>query len=203
MSEPCTIDTLARRDESAAVGTLAAAFAEYPLFPPLCPNLKRRPRVIEAFCRFLFRMSVRCSGAFGTTDRSAILCTWPPGNEWPSFWADFRGGVISLIWQLGWRGSRLLRRLEHGFDAARIKHVSGVHWYVPLLGVRPEMQGKGLSRAVFAQVFADADRAKVPIYLETMTETNVAIYLRLGFELVGKSELHGGLPNWELRLNPK
>jgi GNAT superfamily N-acetyltransferase len=192
------VDRLSSRDEPAAVAALATAFAEYPLFPPLCPDVLRRPRVVAAFCRFLFRAAVRAEGAYGTADRSAIICTWPPGREWPSRWSGFRAGGLSLFWQLGWRGSRLLARLESEFDAARRKHVPGPHCYVPLLGVRPEMRGKGLSRAVFGPVFAAADRARVPVYLETMTEPNVAIYTRLGFELVGKSDLTGGLPNWEM-----
>jgi len=55
---------------------------------------------------------------------------------------------------------------------------------------------------VFGPVFTAADRDRVPVYLETMTEPNVAIYTRLGFELVGKSELTGGLPNWEMVRKP-
>jgi GNAT superfamily N-acetyltransferase len=74
---------------------------------------------------------------------------------------------------------------------------------VPLLGVRPEAQGKGLSRAVLEPVFAAADRDRVPVYLETIPEANVAIYQKLGFEQVGYSDLAGGLPNWELRRDPR
>jgi GNAT superfamily N-acetyltransferase len=201
MLEP-TVEPLTRRDEPAAVASLAAAFADYPLFPPLCPNPMRRPRAIEAFCRYLFRMAVRTGGAFGTSDRAAVACAWPPGREWPTTWDQFRSGGLSLLRSLGWRGGRRLMQLEHGFDAARRKHAPGPHWYVSLLGVRAEARGKGLSRAVLAPMFAAADRDGVPAYLETMDERNVAIYERLGFTLVGRSELAGGLPNWELRREP-
>ena len=108
-----------------------------------------------------------------------------------------------MLWWIGWRSSQLLMHLERDLDVARRKHAPGPHWYVPLLGVRPDAQGKGFSRAVFAPVFEMADRDKLPIYLETMTEANVAIYGKLGFELVCRSELHGGLPNWELRRAPR
>jgi GNAT superfamily N-acetyltransferase len=199
---PLPIDQLTRKDEPAAVASLAAAFATYPLFPPLCPKPERRPRLIEAFCRMLFRMSVRCGGVFATPDRAAVACVWPPGWEWPSSWLFARGG-LALLWQLGWRGSRLLARFEQIFDAARVKHVPGPHWYLPLLGVRPEMQGKGLSRAVMRPIFEAADRDKVPVYLETMPETNVPLYRKLGFELLGRSELPGGLPNWEMARAPR
>lgn len=197
------VDLLTRDDEPAAVASLAAAFAAYPLFPPLCPDERRRPRVIEAFCRFLFRMSARAGGAFGTADRAAIACAWPPGREWPTTWSQFRAGGLSLLWPLGWRGSRLLTRMEHIFDAARRKHVAGSHWYVSLLGVRSEVQGKGLGRAALAPVFEAADRDRLPVYLETIPEANVAIYRRLGFELVSKSDLPGDLPSWEMRRDPR
>jgi ribosomal protein S18 acetylase RimI-like enzyme len=198
-----TVEPLTHRDEAAAVASLAAAFAEYPLFPPLCPDPKRRPRVVAEFSRFLFRMAVRAGGAFGTADRSAVACAWPPGCEWPGTWDGFRSGGLSLLWCLGWRASRLLLRWEDAFDAARRKHVPGSHWYVSYLGVRPEGQGKGLSRAVLGPIFEAADRDRVPVYLETVPESNVEIYRRLGFESVGKSELPAGVPNWELRRDPK
>lgn len=200
MSQP-VVEQLTPNDEPAAVASLAAAFADYPLFRPLCPNAARRPQIIEAFCRYLFRMAVRCGGAFGTGDRAAVVCSWPPGAEWPGRFGAIRCGGLSLLWQLGWRGGRLLMQLEHGFDAARLKHVPTPHWYVSLMGVRPQMRGKSMSRVVLGPVFTAADRGRTPVYLETMDEANVAIYQKLGFELVGKSTLAGGLPNWELRRN--
>ena len=100
------------------------------------------------------------------------------------------------------RASRYLAELERGFDGARLEHAPGRHWYVNLLGVRPQAQGKGLSRAVLGPIFAAADRDRVPVYLETVPETNVAIYRRLGFELVGHRQLAGGLMNWEMLRTP-
>ena len=197
------IDRLTREDEPAAVAALAAAFADYPLLAALCPDATRRPLATEAFCRFLFRMSVRCDAAFGTADRAAVACAWPPGSEWPSQWDGFRAGGLGLFWRLGWRGGRLLTCYEGEFDAGRAKHVPGPHWYVQLLGVRPESQGQGLSRAVLRPVFEAADRDRVPVYLETATEPNVAIYQKLGFALRGHRELTGGLPNWELVRDPR
>ncbi len=198
-----SIDQLTRRDEPSAVATLAAAFADYPLFALLCPDVARRPRTIEAFCRYIFRMSLRCDGVFATPDRSAVMCTWLPGQEWPGRWASFRSGGLGLLSRLGWEGGRLLIRLEKSFDVARVKHVPGPHWYVPLLGVRPERQGKGLCRALFTAMFAAADRHKVPVYLETMVELNVTIYQKLGFDLVGHTVLPDGLQHFELARQPR
>ena len=198
MTTAVAIHRLTRRDELAALATLTAAFAEYPLFTALCPDAARRPRVVAAHCRFLFRLAVRAGGVFGTADRTAVVCAWPPGHERPSAWWEWRAGGPTLLWELGWRGSRRLWQVERGFEAARNRHVPGPHWYVSLIGVRPEFQGRGLGRAVLCPVFEAADRDRVPVYLETRSEANVAIYRRLGFELVGSGDL-GGLAYWELR----
>ena len=198
-----TAELLTSADERAAVASLSTAFAEYPLLPLLCPNARRRPRVTEAFCRFLFRSAVRVGGAFGTPDRAAVVCSWPVGSEWPSRWDAVRAGGLSFAWTMGWRATRLMTRLEAEFDAARAEHTAGPHCYVPLLGVRPDAQGKGLSRAVLKPVFDRADREGVPVYLETVPEANVAIYKKLGFELVGHRELSRGLPNWEMVRRPQ
>jgi hypothetical protein len=96
MSDP-VVEQLTFADEPAAVAALAAAFADYPLFPPLCPDARRRPRVIDVFCRYLFRMAVRCGGAFGTTDRAAVVCSWPAGGSG-------RAGGLRFA-AAGWRSS--------------------------------------------------------------------------------------------------
>jgi GNAT superfamily N-acetyltransferase len=198
------IDLLSLADERATVAALSAAFATYPLFPPLCPDPLRRPRVIEAFCRMLFRMSAASGGAFATPCRSAVACALPPGSEWPYQWDYLQAGAASLFWRLRWRGGWWFHQLGHDFDRVRAVHMgTRPHWYLHLLGVRPEVQGQGLSRAVLEPMFALADKQGVPIYLETMPEYNVPIYQKLGFDLLGRSELRGGLPNWEMARPPR
>jgi hypothetical protein len=74
MTTSVPTDRLTQRAEPAAVATLAAAFASYPLLTALCPAPAKRPRLVEAFGRYLFRMSVLCGGAFAPPDRSAVAC---------------------------------------------------------------------------------------------------------------------------------
>ena len=50
-------------------------------------------------------MAVRTGGAFGTIDRAAVACAWPPGREWPTTWDQFRVGRVVVAAE-----SRLARR---------------------------------------------------------------------------------------------
>ena len=63
------------------------------------------------------------------------------------------------------------------------------HWYLGVLATRPERRGRGLASAVLAPVLAAADRAGVPVALETSTARNVAYYGRHGFATLGEQAL--------------
>ncbi len=192
------------RHTRAAVQALAAAFADYAMLRALCPDARRRARVVPAFARMLYRISARAGGAFAVPGFGAVACGLPPGSEWPSEWDYVRAGALSVVWRMGLRAGWRFLKLGPAFDAARAKHMGDrPHWYLHLLGVRPEAQGKGLSRAVLRPMFDAADRERAPIFLETATETNVTIYTRMGFELLGFTELPGGIPNWEMAREPR
>src|SRR5437588_2413035 len=194
---------LTHRDIPAAVTTLAAAFADYPLLRAIAPDPTRRPRVVEAFCRMLVRYAVRWGHPYTTPDRAAVACWLPPGREWLTYGALIRAGALTLAWRLGWRGTLRLERLEQVFDRIRATNVPGPHWYLNLLGVRPDMKGKGLARVVLTPGFDRADRDRLPCYLETQNEVNVGIYRRLGFEVVGEAAPHPGLRTWGMRRDPR
>lgn len=201
---PVPVEDVGLRHTRAAVAALTAAFADYDMLRALCPDARSRARVVPAFARMLYRISARTGKAFATAGFAAVACGLPPGSEWPSEWDYLRAGAPSVMWRLGLRAGWRFLKLGPAFDAARAKHMGGrPHWYLHLLGVRPEAQGKGLSRAVLRPMFDAADGDRVPIFLETATETNVAIYKRMGFELLGFTELPGGIPNWEMAREPR
>ena len=58
------------------------------------------------------------------------------------------------------------------------------HWYLQIIGVAPEHQGKGFSSQLMRPMLARFDREGLPCYLETQTEKNVAIYRRFGFRVI-------------------
>jgi ribosomal protein S18 acetylase RimI-like enzyme len=66
------------------------------------------------------------------------------------------------------------------------------HWYLNLLATHPDWQRQGLGGALMNVVFALADEAGLPCYLETETTANVAYYRHHGFEVRSEWDLQVG-----------
>ena len=60
------------------------------------------------------------------------------------------------------------------------------HWYLNLLGTHPDWQRQGLGTLVIGPIVELCDRERLPLYLETETESNVAYYSHLGFAVRGE-----------------
>jgi ribosomal protein S18 acetylase RimI-like enzyme len=80
------------------------------------------------------------------------------------------------------------------------QHVPEPHWYLMVVGVDPDLQGRGVGSALVKEGPARADETRSPCYLETSDERNLAFYGRLGFRVVGTAALgKGGPPGWAMR----
>jgi GNAT superfamily N-acetyltransferase len=71
------------------------------------------------------------------------------------------------------------------FEQMDAVHPREAHWYLPLIGVDPAHQGKGIGSALLRQVLDVCDGQKMSAYLEATSYRNVALYERHGFETVG------------------
>ncbi|MGH7534120.1 MAG: GNAT family N-acetyltransferase [Gemmatimonadales bacterium] len=60
------------------------------------------------------------------------------------------------------------------------------HWYLPLIGVVPAEQGKGLGGALMSYALAQCDGDGLPAYLESTNPRNISLYRRHGFEVMGE-----------------
>ncbi len=65
-------------------------------------------------------------------------------------------------------------------------HPEEPHWYLPLIGVDPAYQGRGLGSALLSHALALVDADKLPAYLEATTLDSRRLYERHGFEVVGE-----------------
>jgi ribosomal protein S18 acetylase RimI-like enzyme len=75
------------------------------------------------------------------------------------------------------------------FEQMDAIHPRESHWHLPLIGVDPAHQGKGIGSALLSHVLNVCDAQKVSAYLEATSPRNVPLYERHGFEAVGSIQV--------------
>lgn len=82
-------------------------------------------------------------------------------------------------------------------------HPEGPHWYLPLIGVDPARQSRGHGSALMAHALANCDRDRLPAYLESTNPRNIPLYLRHGFEILGRIEVGPAPPIFPMLRRPR
>ncbi|MBM3121489.1 MAG: GNAT family N-acetyltransferase, partial [Chloroflexi bacterium] len=89
-------------------------------------------------------------------------------------------------------------------EADRKANMKGkAYTYVMIVGVATALQGQGHGRKLLRALIEESQGERVPIYLETETQQNVAFYQGLGFHMIRQVHLPiVGLPMWEMAREP-
>ena len=187
-----------------ALATALAAFATDPLLRWVWPGQERYDGCAPTFFGLLLDLRIEAGEVWVSqpedSEDTAIgsVAMWdPPGGLYLPAAAERWAGVHA--------GFTAAERAAWAFydNALGVPATAGAHWYLGVLATDPARQGTGLGRAVATPMLAAADRAGLPAYLETASDTNVAIYRRLGFEVAREVVLPDGGPRcWLMRRDP-
>ena len=71
------------------------------------------------------------------------------------------------------------------FGAMAADHPRDPHWYLPTIGIEPDLHGKGLGSALLTEGLSRCDPEHMPAYLESSNSANMPLYQRFGFEVLG------------------
>lgn len=190
-----TVRPFSPAETPAAMRLAARAFADDPLFRFVYPDPTRREagfvRENTAYMRHYYRPYGVCEAA-DLDGAMAGMALWLPPNADPPAWREW-ATVPTLARTVGLRRLRAVIRAYHAFDHALPEQP---YWYLGLLAVEPEAQGRGVGAALVRAGLERADRDGAPTFLETGTEPNVAFYERLGFEVTEEILLPGGPTHW-------
>jgi GNAT superfamily N-acetyltransferase len=171
------IRTATAGDRPRILATLTAAFAADPAVRWMYPDDAQFRRHFPGFVLAFAGGSIEAGCAhYGAGFDGAAL--WlPPGAE-PD--EDALGAHLEQTTR-GADQAALFAVLEEMGSY----HPREPHWYLPLIGVRPEAQGQGLGGALLRHTLQHCDRDRLPAYLESSNPRNVPLYQRHGFELLG------------------
>jgi ribosomal protein S18 acetylase RimI-like enzyme len=206
-SSPPDLRPLTNADLPSAVASAARAFHDDPLFNFFEPNLLKQARRLPALMRATIVDTLPLAETYAAFDhgKAKAVAAWMPPGGYPR--SPRREGMFlaraapSMV-----RSGRRLPAALKLLAAIDKVHPKPDHWYLALLAVDPELQGRGIGGALVAQMLQRADRDGLPAYLETQTEANVAWYRRFGFEVVDTIALPGvaGAPTmWALQREPQ
>lgn len=127
-----------------------------------------------------YRITKRFDLIYTDADRKGVSIWKPPGAR------STIGDRIQQVWTM--LGTIKLSRRAFAkiklFIQIENAHPCEHHYYLSLLAVHPDMQGKGLGTALMQPVLEICDRDHVPAYLETETESNVDFYSKRGFKVI-------------------
>jgi GNAT superfamily N-acetyltransferase len=179
---------------------LARAFDDDPIMNWVFPSDSRRPARLEAaFALYLRRIWLPEEECYGA-DRLFGAALWLPPGKWHLSLARQLRLLPSMVAVNGRDLPRLLRVL-HMMETAHPQEPPS--YYLAVLGVEPELQGRGFGSALMQPVLARCDRERIPAYLESSKRRNVVLYERHGFRVVEELRLpKDGPPIWRMWREP-
>lgn len=77
-------------------------------------------------------------------------------------------------------------------------HPTETHWYLPVIGVDLNKQGRGYGSALLAHALAACDEDHLPAYLEATSPRNKRLYESHGFEELGVIQAGTSPPMWPM-----
>ena len=187
-----------RRDELQAAWTLSRAFQDDPALGWVMPDPDVRLRVLPRFFGIMIEQSLRHGEVYASGNFEGASLWYPPGviedRRRVRWWNDLRlAGLFKAA-------------LPRGMKVAEAMHAHHPdpqpYDYLRYVGVCPGSQGKGWGAAIVRDGIARAAKNGRGVLLETATESNVAIYMRLGFSIISEWSVPGGGPKFWTMVHP-
>jgi ribosomal protein S18 acetylase RimI-like enzyme len=172
-----TIRNAGRREDGPVVSTLVMAFSTDPasrwVFPQPQDYLTHFPDFVKAFGgrAFLHQTAHVVEGYAGAA-------LWLPPDVHPD-----EEELMALLQRT--IPSEIREEAFAVFDQMGDYHPDEPHWYLPLIGVETQYQGRGYGSALLQHALTACDRDQTPAYLESSNVKNIPLYQRHGFEVLG------------------
>jgi GNAT superfamily N-acetyltransferase len=180
MSDPI-IETAAAADEERCLAVLTLAFGGDPPCRWAWPDPQQYLEAFPRFARAFGGGAIGHGTAFYYEGFSGVALWLPPGA------APDEESLVKMIEDTvtDERKGAMFSMFEQ-MDAL---HPLEAHWHLPLIGVDPAHQGKGIGSALLSHILNVCDDQNVPAYLEATSPRNVPLYERHGFEAVGSIQV--------------
>lgn len=186
MASALRVRAVGAGEEAAAIHTIVLAFSADPVARWCWPDPHHYLTHMPPFVRALAGRAFPHGGAHCTDDHAGAAL-WLPPSVHPDDAALSDTIERTLIPAV---------RADLGAAMGRLAacHPGGPHWYLPMIGVDPVHQGRGIGAALLAHALRVCDRDRLPAYLESTNPRNVTLYERHGFFALDRIQVGGSPP---------
>jgi ribosomal protein S18 acetylase RimI-like enzyme len=180
MSDQPDVKAVAMEDRGVALNTIVAAFASDPLVRWMMPKADTYLTFAAAAFDNFGGAAFAAGTAYQVADFAGAALWVPPGHDDD----DIDENVSNLLAQAV--APERLEEVGSVLGAMQSYHPDTPCWYLPLIGVDPHYQGKGLGAQLMKYALARCDEQGLPAYLESSNPANISLYERHGFEVIGR-----------------
>lgn len=167
---------------------LAIAFRDDPIFRYIFQTEEKYDRCATWMFASWIRWATLYGNAWMTEDRKAVVLMRSIRSPKMTMMSMIRAGMLLTPLKLGFKAFRRFYFQVVTILDKKHEEIMGtqLHWYGWMIGVTPEDRGKG--RDLMNYCFKIADDYHIPIFLETATQRNVALYNLKQFQVKDKIE---------------
>ena len=181
---------------------MSGAFLDDSASAYLWPDPDERRRALRWYYGVLVPRLGFGGGRVYVADGGVGQSVWVEPGRSVGLGSGVRAGALGFPRRFGLAATWRLKTLSDAIDALRGEAAPPDHWYLLLLGVDPGAQGQGWGARLMAPMFAEADRQRRAIYLETSTPSNVPYYEGHGFGVTGERRVPGAHLYWGMARPP-
>jgi ribosomal protein S18 acetylase RimI-like enzyme len=183
---------LQKTDLEPAVRTLVRAFTDYPLNKHYYPDVSQRDRINRDMFSLSFYSGLRYGEMYTVSPEFEGVAIWYPPESYPLTAVQMQRAVpLSVFIRFAWHGGSRMRGVGDLLDDTQRRLVPEPHWFLSVIGVEPEHQGKGCAGRLIRPMLARLDEAGLPCYLDTLDEKNLSVYRHFGFEVIEEAIIPG------------
>ncbi|HMZ66740.1 MAG TPA: GNAT family N-acetyltransferase [Leptospiraceae bacterium] len=187
------MEPLDKKEIPPASKIFAAAMFNDPLHIWFLPDPTTRLQKLEHL--YHFKLKSQWKSAFRVSQNMEGICIWEKPEEQHAAitFSDLYYG-LSLLFQVGLVSLWKMIRYQLWSTRLRIKVTNERHWYLNVIVVSPDHQGKGMASKMIKPFLEKASQVGEMAYLETQNVNNVPIYEKYGFVLMESKEIfHTGI----------
>ena len=185
MDNICKIETKGEfsKHVNEFAGLLSRAFINDPYYVYIMPNEEKRMVQLHWWMKILLKYTLKYGCIYFTDDHKSVSMWIGPDKPMVDDVKVLSLGLILYPFKIGVKNFIKVLDLSGQWDKVH-KKLNKRHYYLMVIAVEPEFQGKGIGSYLLKDGLEKADNEKLECYLETCTSEDVRFYTKHDFEVI-------------------